>query len=126
MQWRSPSKTVAVGVTAIRMPLPLSSKMLLWFAQREYAKRASDAKLLSNWTDDAGRQWFEAETVDYHIRGFLLTRGFEGWVFYTGFKVRKAPDDRELAVGARAVDTFAPMRSNEPQITSGGKRDDQM
>ena len=76
MQWRSPSKTVAVGVTSIRMPLPLSSKMLMWFAQREYAKRAGDAKVLSNWTDDAGRQWFEAETADYHIRGFLLTRGF--------------------------------------------------
>src|SRR5688500_4306841 len=37
-QWRSPSKRTGVGVTYVRMPIPLSTKTLVWFAMNEAGK----------------------------------------------------------------------------------------
>ena len=34
-QWRSPTRRTGVGVTYVHMPLPLSTKTLVWFAMNE-------------------------------------------------------------------------------------------
>jgi hypothetical protein len=107
-QWKSPSTHTGIGVVYIRLPLPLSERTLLWFAKREYTKASDDGKLIGQWTDDIGREWFEAQNNKYHVRGFAIVRGFNAWVAYFGSKTGYPPDVAELGVAARAVETFLP------------------
>src|ERR1051325_467327 len=60
-QWRSPSKRTGVGVPYVRMPLPLSTKTLVWFAMNEAGKKTNNGKIIRQWHDELGREWFEAE-----------------------------------------------------------------
>ena len=107
-QWRSPSSKTGVGVAHVRMPLPLSTRMLLWLAKREYTKKANDGRIISEWTDDLGRPWFEAENDKYRVRGFVVVEGFSAWVVYFGHKSKVPPDPAELSLAARAATSVVP------------------
>jgi hypothetical protein len=107
-QWRSPSSHTGVGVVYVRLPLPLSERTLLWFAKREYTKANEGGKTLGQWTDEVGREWFEAENDKYHVRGYALVRGFNAWLVYFGTKTGNPPDMAELGLAARCVQTFIP------------------
>jgi hypothetical protein len=107
-QWKSPSTHTGFGVVYIRLPLPLSERTLLWFAKREYTKASEDGKLIAQWTDDLGREWFEAQNNKYHVQGYAIIRGFNAWVVYFGSKTNYPPDVAELGLAARAVETFLP------------------
>lgn len=120
MQWRSPSGNTALGIASINMPLPFSTKVLLWFAQREYARKSQDGVVHGDWVDDLGRHWFEASTTNYRVRGFLVTNGFDGWFVYYGYKTEFPPDANELALGARALETISP-DLNAPATPSSAK-----
>jgi hypothetical protein len=108
MQWRSPSKLTGVGIAYIRLPLPLPAGALIWFAKQEYTKKSNDGKLLSEWTDAIGRPWFEAENNKYHVKGYIVTKGFEAWIVYSGYKVATPPSDEELKLAHRAQETIVP------------------
>jgi hypothetical protein len=107
-QWKSPSSHTGFGVVYIRLPLPFSERTLLWFAKREYTKASEDGKLIAQWTDDLGREWFEAQNNKFRVQGFALVRGFNAWVVYFGSKTNYPPDVAELGLAARAVETFLP------------------
>ena len=107
-QWKSPSTHTGFGVVYIRLPFPLSERTLLWFAKREYTKASEDGRLIAQWTDDLGREWFEAQNNKYHVQGFALVRGFNAWVVYFGSKANYPPDVAELGLAARAVETVLP------------------
>ena len=107
-QWRSPSSHTGVGVVYVRLPLPLSERMLLWVAKREYTKANEDGKTMGQWTDEVGREWFEAENNKYHVRGYAIVRGFNAWLVYFGSKTGHPPDMAELGLAARCVQTFIP------------------
>ena len=108
MQWRSPSQMTGVGVAYVKMPLPFPAKAVAWLAQREYSKRADDGKILGTWQDDLGRPWFEAQNSKYHIRGYVVTRGWEAWIIYCGYKREQPPSAPELNIAARALETIVP------------------
>jgi hypothetical protein len=112
MQWKSPSGNSGVGVTHVRMPLPLSAKMLIWFAKAEYTKKGDDGRLIDQWTDPLGRTWFEAANSRFHVHGYVITRGFEAWVIYTGYKTARPPDAAEMSLAARALETVVPLPGN--------------
>ena len=128
--WRSPTKTTAVGVAYVRLPIPLPAKALVWLAKKEYTKRTADeGEVLAEWTDDLGRPWFEAQNAKYHMRGYAVTRGFEAWIIYTGYKREQPPSAAELGIAARAMETIVPTpfgdvpqrpiaRANTPQSSS--------
>jgi hypothetical protein len=107
-QWRSPSTKTGFGVAHLRLPLPLSTKMFLWLAKREYSKRGDDGRIISEWTDDLGRPWFEAENFKYRVRGYVVVNGFQAWVIYFGHKSKLPPDPAELSLAARAADSIVP------------------
>jgi hypothetical protein len=107
-QWRSPSARTGVGVAHIRLPLPLSTRMVLWLAKREYTKKANDGRVISEWTDELGRPWFEAENDKYRVRGFVVVDGFRAWVIYFGHKAKLPPDPAELSLAARAATSIVP------------------
>jgi hypothetical protein len=107
-QWKSPSTHTGVGVVYVRLPIPLSERTLLWLAKREYTKASDDGKLVGQWTDELGREWFEAHNNKYHVRGYALVRGFNAWMVYFGSKANYPPDVAELSMAARAVETFLP------------------
>jgi hypothetical protein len=107
-QWKSPSTHTGMGVVYIRLPLPLSERSLLWLAKREYTKASDDGKSLGQWTDEVGREWFEAQNNKYHVRGYAIVRGFNAWIVYFGSKTGYPPDLAELGLAARAVETFLP------------------
>jgi hypothetical protein len=107
-QWKSPSTRTGMGVVFIRLPLPLSERTLLWIAKREYTKASDDGKLIGQWTDDLGREWFEAQNNKYHVRGYAIVRGFNAWLVYFGSKTGYPPDLAEISLAARAVETFIP------------------
>ena len=107
-QWKSPSTHTGVGVVYVRLPLPLSERTLLWIAKREYTKAGDDGKLIDQWTDEVGREWFEAQNNKYHVRGYAIVRGFNAWMVYFGSKTGYPPDLAELSLAARCVETFVP------------------
>jgi hypothetical protein len=107
-QWRSPSKMTGVGVAYVRLPLPIPARTITWLAQKEYAKRADDGKVLGTWEDALGRPWFEAENSKYHIRGYIVSKGFEAWIIYCGYKTEQPPSASELGVAARSLETIVP------------------
>jgi hypothetical protein len=118
-QWRSPSTRTGIGVAHIRLPIPISTGMLMWIAKREYTKKGNDGKILAEWTDELGRPWFDAENNKYRVRGYVIVNGFEAWVIYFGYKVKFAPDPAELSLAARAAETIVPnvggsSKSSEP------------
>ena len=118
MQWRSPSGSMAVGVAHVKMPLPLSARGLLWFAKGHYAKQSDDGRVTGQWVDGLGRTWFEAETNKYRVRGFILTKGFEAWIVYNGFKTTIPTDVAELSLGARALETIVPAPNGRRSFAS--------
>ena len=118
MQWRSPSGTTAVGVAHVKMPLPLGSRALLWFAKGHYAKQSEDGRVIGQWVDELGRSWFEAENNKYHVRGFIVTKGFEAWIVYTGRKTTVPTDMSEIALGARALETIVPLPNGKRGVAS--------
>jgi hypothetical protein len=107
-QWRSPSTRTGVGVAYIHLPVPINMNVLMWLAKREYTKRGSDGKILSEWTDDLGRPWFEAENAKYRVRGYVVVSGFQAWVVYFGNKVKLPPDPAEMSLAARAAESIVP------------------
>jgi hypothetical protein len=94
-QWRSPSKRTGVGVTYVRMPIPLSTKTLVWFAMNEAGKKTNNGKIIRQWHDELGREWFEAENEKYHMTGYVMTRGFDAWINYCGYRVQEPMEPLE-------------------------------
>lgn len=108
-QWRSPSTHTGVGVVLAHLPLPLNAKMVVWFAKQQYARDQRDGKVLGEWVDPLGRSWFEAENEKYHLRGFVVVKGFEAWVVYFGYRTHYPPDVAEISLAARSAETAVPM-----------------
>ena len=121
-QWKSPSGKTGIGVAHVRMPFPLTTRMLLWIAKREYTKAANDGRVLAEWTDDLGRPWFEAENDNYRVRGYVVVNGFQAWVIYFGHKSMLPPDPAELSLAARAAETIVPDlgAGNRGKTSAGG------
>lgn len=107
-QWRSPSRRTAVGVTYIHLPLPLSTKTLVWFAMNEASKQ-TDGKIIRQWNDQLGRAWFEAENDKYHMTGYVMTRGFDAWINYCGYRVAEEKMPQELEIGGKSLDSVVPL-----------------
>lgn len=108
-QWRSPSHATGVGVVQIHLPLPMSPKTLLWLAKSHYSDHGGSGELQSQWTDLLGREWFEAETDKYHIKGYAVTSGFDAWVVYSGYKHATIPNPAELDIALRSMDSVVPL-----------------
>jgi hypothetical protein len=112
-QWRSPSHSTGLGVAYIHLPLPMSARMLLWFAKSQYTSQHADATaqgaLIGEWTDSLGREWFEGENAKYHVKGYAVTDGFDAWVVYSGYRLRSAPDAAEISLAERSVDSVVPL-----------------
>jgi hypothetical protein len=110
MHWKSPSGTTGVGVAYLKLPFPLSPKMLLWFAKSQYSSKSNDGgRMIGEWTDELGRAWFEGANDKYHARGFVITHGREAWIVYCGYKTVQPPDAAELGLAARCLDTIVPL-----------------
>lgn len=109
-QWKSPSKMTGLGVAYVRMPIPLPARALVWFVKQEYVKHSGDdsGEMLGQWEDELGRPWFEARNSKYHVRGYCITKGFEAWIIYTGYKREQLPSAADLGVAARALETIVP------------------
>ncbi|MGH7214994.1 MAG: hypothetical protein ACREIT_09555 [Tepidisphaeraceae bacterium] len=110
-QWKSPSTAIGIGVVHVKMPLPFGARTVIWFAKAEYTKRSKhgDGRLIGQWTDGAGREWFEAENAKYHVKGYAVTHGFDAWLVYTGARVGRTPSPGETGIAARCADTVLPI-----------------
>ncbi|HMB94778.1 MAG TPA: hypothetical protein VKK61_01935 [Tepidisphaeraceae bacterium] len=110
-QWRSPTASTGVGVAHVALPLPIPAQAFLWFAKNEYMRRARDQKdgrLIGEWTDELGRQWFEAENNRYHVCGYAIARGSEAWIVYSGWRRTREPVPQEIALARRSVESVIP------------------
>jgi hypothetical protein len=111
-QYRSPTGVTGVGVAYVRLPLPVPTGVVAWLAQREYLRRYNDNKegqVLARWTDDAGREWFEAENNRYHGVGYIMCKGQEAWIVYSGYRVTRPANAEEIAVSRRSARTIIPI-----------------
>jgi hypothetical protein len=112
-QWRSPDHTTGVGVAYIHLPLPMSAKALVWLARTQYSRQASrthsaDATMIGEWTDSLGREWFEGENGKYHIKGYVLTKGFDAWAVYSGYRLKNLPNKADISLAFRSMDSIVP------------------
>jgi hypothetical protein len=109
-QWRSPDRHVGMGVAYMHTPFLFSPQTLIWFAKSQYANSDDrSGRLIAQWTDTLGRVWFEAENDTYHIRGYAMTRGYDAWIVYSGFRVKTHPPVGEVALAGRGADSVAPL-----------------
>ena len=115
-QWKSPSAKTAVGVVYARLPLPVGSGTMLWLARQQYAKQSADGKDLGTWEDALGRKWFEAETNQYHARGYVIVNGLDAWVVYSGFKLDTSPEPADIALAARCMEAFVPIYAKDGKM----------
>jgi hypothetical protein len=113
-QWRSPTRRTAVGVTYIRLPLPISAKTLAWLAKNEATKRLTEAKIIREWTDSLGREWFEAEDAKYHLTGYAMTSGFDAWINYSGYRVREPQEPAQIQLASKSLETILPLTLMSP------------
>jgi hypothetical protein len=116
-QWRSPSTRTGVGVAYLRMPLPLGAGAIAWFAKQEYGKKADDGRILGEWTDSFGRSWFEVENKKYHVRGYVITRGLDAWIIYSGYRLTSTPETADIALAMRSAETVVPIANNPTPTT---------
>jgi len=107
-QWRSPTRRTGVGVAHVRLPFPMAAKPLVWLAKQEYTKKSAEGRLIREWSDGAGRQWFEAENNRYHISGYAVVHGTDAWFVYCGYKTANGVDPAELNLAARCAETVLP------------------
>lgn len=107
--WRSPDTVTAVGVVYIRLPVPLTPGALVTLARLEYGKVKGENKVVGQWTDDLGREWFEGENARYHVRGYAVIGGLEAWIVYTSDRLGMTPDPRDQATAERSLQTVAPV-----------------
>lgn len=110
-QWKSPTSSTGIGVAHIQMPLPIPAQMVIWFAKNEYLRRAQDqkdGKLIDQWTDSLGRQWFEAENSKYHVKGYAIAKGTEAWIVYSGWRLTQSQKPSEIAIAQRSLDSVVP------------------
>ncbi len=112
-QWRAPLRTTGVGVAYVHMPLPMSAKTIVWFAKMQYAEQSTkdgkpQGRLIGEWRDAVGREWFEAENVKYHIKGYAVTSGFDAWIVYSGYRINDPVNIGELATASRSMDSILP------------------
>jgi hypothetical protein len=110
-QWRSPTASTGVGVAHVALPLPIPAQAFLWFAKNEYLRRArgqQNGRLIGEWTDALGRQWFEAENNKYHVCGYAIARGTEVWIVYSGWRISREPLPQEIALARRSVESVVP------------------
>ena len=122
-QWRSPSTHTGVGVLNAHLPLPLSTKTVVWLAKQEYSKQGNGGKLLAEWTDELGREWFEAENEKYHVRGYVVVKGFNAWVVYFGYRAQYAPNLAEISTAARSAETAVPQVDEGPKAAVADSSD---
>ena len=119
VQWRSPTHATAVGVAVVHMPLPLSAKALVWLAKAKYNDARADpaarqsvpggpGRLLAQWTDPVGREWVEAENDRYHVRGYVVTFGFDAWIVYAGYRRHGVPDRVDIDLADRSLESVVP------------------
>jgi hypothetical protein len=114
-QWRSPDRHAGMGVAYIRMPIPVSADTVVWFAKSQYSKDPDETntggRLIAEWTDSLGRRWFEAENSLYHVRGYAMTKGFDAWIVYSGYRVKTPPSEPEIELAQKAAESVAPLAS---------------
>jgi hypothetical protein len=107
-QWQSPSGTTMLGIVWARSPLPLPAKTIVWLAKDEYAKKKPGGKLLNEWTDKFGRQWFEAQTDKHHGRGYVIVDGRDIWIAYSASLRARPLAPGELSQSARCLESIRP------------------
>jgi len=113
-QWRSPDHHVGMGVAYMHTPFLFSPQTLIWFAKAQYANSDDGSgRLIAQWTDTLGRCWFEAENDTYHIRGYAMTRGYDAWIVYSGYRVKTHPPTPEVTLAGRGADSVAPLPTSE-------------
>lgn len=108
--WKSPTGATGIGVVYVRMPLPLAAKTVASFAKNEYAKqdKGNVSTLLAEGFDQFGRYWFEGENAKYHVRGYVITHGFDAWVIYSGYKMTMPLNPDEQVLAAKCIETVLP------------------
>jgi len=124
-QWRSPTRSTGFGVAYVHLPLPISARTVVWFAKNQYASQSTkdgkpEGKLIAQWTDGVGREWFEAENAKYHITGYAVTSGFDAWIVYSGYRLKDPINPGEVATASRSCETIlpTPLVSPKPDATA--------
>ncbi len=65
-------------------------------------------RLLREWSDPVGREWVEAENDRFHVRGYVITSGFDAWVVYAGYRRRGVPDTVDIDLAYRSLESVIP------------------
>ena len=109
-EWYGPSHHTGLGVVYVHMPLPMPTGTLVWLAKQQYAKHQDGGQMTKQWTDDAGRNWFEAVSKTYHATGYVIADGTDAWIAYCGYRTQFARQDDELALAQHSMDALRPTK----------------
>lgn len=108
-EWFGPSHHTGLGVVYVHMPLPMAADALVWLARQQYTSRPDGGKMVNQWTDAAGRSWFETAGKDYHARGYIISAGSSAWIAYCDYRTQFAPQPAELSIAEKTLDALRPI-----------------
>ncbi|HWB52654.1 MAG TPA: hypothetical protein VG722_00610 [Tepidisphaeraceae bacterium] len=108
-EWYGPSTHTGLGVVYVHVPVPMPAGTLVWLAKKEYTSRPDGGKMTRQWTDSAGRNWFEAVSKTYHAKGYVIADGANAWIAYCGYKTNFAKQPTEVALAEHAMNALRPV-----------------
>lgn len=111
-EWYGPSHHTGLGVVFVHMPIPMPTSTLVWLAEKQYTQREDGGKMISQWTDPAGRNWFEAVSKTYHAKGYVIADGSNAWIAYCGYRTQFQKQDAEVAVAEQAMNALRPITNS--------------
>jgi hypothetical protein len=103
-EWHAPSGLTVFGAVYIHVFPFMGGKGLVSSVKKDYVKRQPGGKMISEWTDSSGRNWFEADATGTHTKGFVLADGHHAWFVYYRYGTGGRSPQEEITVADHAID----------------------
>ena len=117
-QFRNDDGSVRVGVVKFVLPLPLSAQMLVQLGNGRYqSTKPSYSKdgvpernytLGDIWPDALGRLWITGDTPKWHASGYLICKGFSGWLVYGSHRTDRDVPEADLQRARDVINGIVP------------------
>jgi hypothetical protein len=81
-EWRSLTGRTVLGTVYIHVPPLMPAHALVKTVKEHYVKDQTKGKITDEWTDSAGRHWFEVDADGTHTKGYVIARDGHAWFAY--------------------------------------------
>jgi hypothetical protein len=107
-EWQSPTHHTVFGAVYIDAPPMVPGKSIEKDVKKNYVKRQPDGHITSEWTDSAGRNWFQVDASGTHTKAFVIAHGHRAWFVYYRYDNSGPSPRHEVDVADHAINEVQP------------------